>query len=282
MSTQKNPLTQFYRVVKTTVKLPSRGLYYKKNEVDFNEDNEVGILPMTAADEITLKNPDALLSGEAIVNVIKSCVPAVKKPKQLLSCDIETLIVGIRDASYGDDLSMEIRCPECSHNNTYSLDLDSLLNQTEQLEDEYVAELSNDIQVYVKPGTFDATLKHQKILINNKKIGRLVDQDDISNEQREALLNSVFNSLGKLQYELILDGIEKVVYLDEEGNEQEVTEKRFIDDFIRNIDATEINKIETKLKEANSVGIAKEMPAVCTNCGHEWEAAIEFNPVNFS
>jgi len=282
MNTQSNPLKQFYRVVKSTVKLPSRGMYYTNGEVEFNEDGEVGILPMTASDEITLKNPDALLTGEAIVDVITSCVPAVKKPKKLLSCDIETLLVGIRDASYGDDLSMEIKCPSCGHENTYSLHIDALLNQADELQDRYSVDLSPTLEVHVKPGTFEATIRHQRILVNNKRLNRLISQDTTSEEQRNTLINSIFSSLSKLQYELILDGISKIVFTDDEGEEHEVVEKKFIDEYIRNITAKEINLIEDQLKIANSVGIAKTIPAICTSCSHSWDAPVEFNPVNFS
>lgn len=165
MSKNQNPLKQFYRVEKTHVKLPSRGIYYADGVVDLDEDNSLGIMPMTAADELLLKNPDALLSGQSILGVIKSCVPAVKQPNRLLSCDIDTIMIGIRDASYGEDSTVTIKCPKCQHENTYGLNLDILLNQTEELQDSYIAELPNNIQVFVKPGTFEAIIKKQKAML---------------------------------------------------------------------------------------------------------------------
>lgn len=282
MSSQNvNPLKQFYRTAKLSVRLPSRGLYYQ-DEVEFNPNHEIDILPMTAADEIMLKNADALLTGEAIIDLLKSCVPQVKAPRKLLSCDIETLLVGIRAASYSEDLLMKIDCPSCKKENTYAMDFETVLNQTEEIQEEYVAHLPNHVNVYVKPGTFDAIMKRQRILLDNQKIRRILEQDDLSDEQRLQHLNSVFTKAGQMNYEMIVDGIEKIEFTDETGETVIVTNRAHIDEYVRNIQREDVDKIEEQLRAVNSVGIAKEMKAVCTSCGHEWDAPIEFNPVNFS
>jgi hypothetical protein len=252
-----------------------------RDEVEFNSEHEVEILPMTAADEIMLKNADALLSGQAIIDLIKSCVPQVKKPQKLLSCDIETILVGIRSASYSDDLLIKINCPACNHENSYALDFETVLNQSEEIQDEYVARLPNDVRVYVKPGTFDAIMKRQKILLDNRKIQRLIEQEDISDEQRLQHINSVFTKVGQLNYELIVDGIDRIEFADDSGETVTVDNRTYIDEYVRNIDRKDVDLIEEQLKIVNSVGIARETHAVCTSCGHEWEAPIEFNPVNF-
>lgn len=281
MSSQNiNPLKQFYRVAKLSVRLPSRGMHYR-DEVEFNSEHEVEILPMTAADEIMLKNADALLSGQAIIDLIKSCVPQVKKPQKLLSCDIETILVGVRAASYSDDLLIKINCPACNHENSYALDFETVLNQSEELQDEYLARLPNDVCVYVKPGTFDAIMKRQKILLDNRKIQRLIEQEDISDEARLQHINSVFTKVGQLNYELIVDGIDRIEFTDDSGETVTVDNRKYIDEYVRNIDRKDVDLIEEQLKIVNSVGIARETHAVCTSCGHEWEAPIEFNPVNF-
>lgn len=283
MNTNTNPLKQFYRTSRLTVKLPSRGIFYQDGDISYTEDHEVSILPMTAADELALKNPDALLSGQAILDVIKSCIPSVKNPKKLLHCDIETLLVGIHHASYGDTLTLKVTCPECKHQNTYELSLDHVLNQADSLDRDFIAELDPKIEVYVKPGTFEAFVKRQKSEINTKKIQRLMMQENSTEEQKLSLINRIFTDLTSLTYDLILDGIDKIVVTNEEDEEPVVvTDRKHIDEFLRNIDTKAIDKIEETLREVNSVGIENKTHAVCVECGHEWEAPIEFNPVNFS
>lgn len=283
MTKKSNPLQQFYRVERTHVKLPSRGIFYEPDVVELNSDNEVGIKPMTAADELILKNPDALLSGQALLEVIKSCVPAIRRPNKLLSCDIDTVMIGIRDASYGDDLDVKITCPSCGHENTYSLNLDLLLNQSEELQDEYPVELPNGLTVYVKPGTFDAIIKRQKVILDQRKVERVLAQENISEEERVHAIASLFDKLGRLNYEMIVDGIFKIEFRDKDsGDIVKVNDKNHINEYVRNIEREQIDLIENKLREVNKIGVKSTMPAVCTNCSHSWEAPIDFNPVNFS
>lgn len=284
MNATGNPLQQFYRKETTYLKLPSRGQFYSEGVIEFLENDELAVMPMTAADEITLKNPDALLSGKAIVDVITSCVKGVKKPKKLLSCDIDALMIAIREASYGDEAVMEISCPiaECGEQNEYSLNLELLLNDTEILEESYEVTLPNELTVYLRPGTFETMNKQNKAAFESSKIQRTMNNATMSDEAAMSMLSHVFSTLTKLNFEVINDAIQKIVFTDEEGETQEITNKKHISEFIQNIDKTSVDLIDEKIGEINKVGITKILDAVCKKCGHKWEAPLELNPVNFS
>jgi len=284
MNTSNNPLKQFYRKETTFIQLPSRGHFYKEGVVDFLDNGEIAVMPMTAADEITLKNPDALLTGKAISDVITSCVRSVKQPKKLLACDIDALMIAIRQASYGDDATMEFLCPskECQAKNEFHLDLDTLLNGSETLEASYEVILPNALTVYLRPGTFETMNRQTKAAFENSKIQRMIGNPSISDEAQMAMLSQVFASLTKLNFEVINAAIEKVVFTDEDGATQEITNKDHIAEFIQNIDKASVDIIDTKIAEINKIGIAKTLDATCTTCGHTWKAPIELNPVNFS
>ena len=284
MNKAVNPLQQFYRKETTYLKLPSRGQFYDEGVIELLESGELAVMPMTAADEITLKNPDALLSGKAIVDVITSCVHGIKKPKKLLSCDIDALMIAIREASYGDEAVMEIGCPnvECGEPNEYSLDLELLLNDTEILEESYEVILPNELTIYLRPGTFETTNKQNKAAFESSKIQRTMNDASMSDEAAMSMLSHVFSTLTKLNFEVINDAIQKIVFTDEEGEAQEITNKKHISEFIQNIDKTSVDMIDNKIGEINKVGITKTLDAVCKKCGHKWEAPLELNPVNFS
>lgn len=282
MNAEKNPLSKFYRSVAISVPIPSRGLYYEDGTVEMNSDGEVAIYPMTAQDELMLQNPDALLSGEAVISVIKSCVPGIKHPKKLLSCDIDVLMIAIRVASYGDTASMDSKCPKCFHSNTFSLNLDTLLNHSEKLEDSYEIVVQDELTVFVTPGRFENTVKQQKAAFQNTKLEQAITNPDLTDEQRMKILSQVFAQVSKVNYELILDSIDKVVFTDEEGELVEIKSKNHIGDWLKNIDKHTIGAIEDKLIEVNRIGIEKTLTATCEECEHVWETNIEFNPVNFS
>ena len=280
--TEHNPLSSFYRVAKVNVQLPSQGLYYDDNVVELNDDLEVSILPMTAKDETALKNPDALLNGEAITSVIKSCVPTVKNPRKLLACDIDAILIGVRAASYGSDSTISADCPECSHENTYSINYESLLHNTDKLQSEYEVILSNGVSVFVAPSTFEATVKQQKAYFESNKLQRILSDPNIGDEARLKLFGEAFIKASKLNFELMVDAIVKVVVTVSDGSVQEVTNKKHISEFLQNIEVNDATTIENLINGVNSHGVQKELDAVCTNCTHTWKLPIEFNETNFS
>lgn len=279
---EKNPLTKYYRTVAMNVKLPSLGHYYKEGVISLNDDGEVGIMPMTAQDELILKNPDALLSGEAITSVLKSCVVGVVDPKKLLACDVEVLLLAIREASYGDDASINIKCPKCEADNTYKINLDTMLASSDQLEPHYETVLGSGVTVYIVPSNFEATIKQQKVAFENSKIQRIINQSDITDDARLALFSSAFHNLSKINFELVLNSILKVTVTNDEGEVEEVSNKKMISEFLRNITKKEVDQIEDLIAKVNSHGIKKTLDVVCTSCEHTWDQFIEINESNFS
>jgi hypothetical protein len=72
-----NPLSKYFRRPEIYYKLPSNGRYWPENSIELPVNGEIPVFPMTNADEITLKTPDALMNGAGIVSVIQSCCPNI-------------------------------------------------------------------------------------------------------------------------------------------------------------------------------------------------------------
>ena len=108
-----NPLLDFARKTECSVKLPSQGLWYDEDAIEFNAIGEVDIMPMLPNDEMKIVNPETLISGDAIISVIKSCCPGIKKPEELYYPDVNVLLLGIKKATYGDELIQNSVCPKC-------------------------------------------------------------------------------------------------------------------------------------------------------------------------
>jgi len=282
MSNKQNPLTKFYRTPALSVKIPSRGKYYADGIVNLNDDDEISILPMTAQDEVTLQNPDALLSGEAVISAIKSCVPGISNPKKLLSCDIDVLMIAIRVASYGDNATMQQNCPKCKESNEFNLNLDTLLNHTDVLDEHYEVVLNGELTVFVAPSKFENVVRQQKTAFENTKLEQAISSPDLSDGKRLKILSQVLDKVSKFTFDQTLDAVIKVLFTDEDGEIIEVTDRQHITDWLHNIDKTTIEKVQDKVAEVNGIGIEKSFPAKCSKCEHQWEAIIEFNPVNFS
>jgi len=276
---QGNPLKQYFRSIKLYLKIPSGTSYYKDGVISLNEQGEVGVLPMTGKDELILKNPDALLNGEAIIEVLTSCVPAVKQPRALLTNDIDALITAVRYATFNESLETRLDCPACNHDNLFKLDLQYALDNMDTLEPEYIVYLDSGLSVFVKPYSFPDLLKALHSEFERRKITRSIENDDITKEKRSALFTEAFKNMAIIKFELMTNGVVKVV---NEKDNINVSEPRYIKEFLQNIDKKSADKISDMIEEINKIGIKKTFTAKCEKCEHEWESDIDFNPVNFS
>lgn len=275
----QNPLKQYFRQFKLYLKLPSGTSYYPSDFIKFTNMNEIGIMPMTGKDELILKNPDALLNGEALVEVIRSCAPAVSDPKLLLTNDIDAIITAIRYATYNDKLETELVCPKCKHENLFKLNIQHSLDNMTYLESEYVVNLDSGLSVFVKPYGFPELLKGLHAQFEQSKITRSIESDTITEDQKLKLFANAFKEISLITYSLMCNSIIKVV---DESRNINVNNKDNIKEFLHNIDKQSLDKISDLIKEINQIGIKNTFSAVCEKCNHEWESDIDFNPVNFS
>lgn len=276
---QNNPLKQYFRQFKMYLRIPSGTNYYKPDVIEFTDKGEVGILPMTGKDELALKNPDALLNGEALVEVLTSCVPAVKKPRALLTNDIDALITAIRYATYNDSLETTISCPKCTFENTFKLDLQYALDNMVELEPEYVVNLESGLSVFVKPYAFPELLKALHSRFEQTKLTRAIESEILSDEKRTEIFSKAFRELAITKFDLLTAAVVKIV---DEANNINVSDGKYIKDYLQNIDKKSVDKIDDLVNEINQVGIKRTFTAKCQKCEHEWQSEIDFNPVNFS
>lgn len=276
---QNNPLKQYFRQFKSYIRLPSGTNRYPNGVVKFTESGEVGIMPMTGKDEIILKNPDALLNGEAVVEVIKSCVPAVTNPAVLLSNDINALITAIRQATYNDKLEIDANCPSCGKSNHYKLDLQYPLTNMSYLEDEYSITLSNNLRVIVRPYGYKEMVQSLQSKFEQSRVARMLEDEKISEEERVRIFGSAIKKMTGINFDMLATSIESVVN-DSDG--MKVTNPTHIKEFLVNIEKKDIDKIKNLIEEINNVGVKNDFNAICEHCKHEWTNEIEFNPVNFS
>lgn len=275
---QQNPLHGYFRTIKFYMKLPCAPSMYTEGVIEYTEEGEVGVMGMTAKDELLIKTPDALLNGEAITGLISSCVPAIKQPKKLIANDIDALLMGIKHASYGDDIETLANCPECSAENKFSINISQSLANIHPLEDEYFIETENRMRIYGTPLTFPLLVKTLQQQFEQEKIITSAKNTELSEEQKMALFSKSINNMAKMSNDLLLGCIQKIVVPDVEAP---ITDKKHIEDFLNNVEKYLIEQVSDLLNKINTDGMIKTLKAKCTQCEHEWEVAIDFNPMTF-
>lgn len=277
-------LQKYHRNPKIYIKLPSGSSYYPEELVKLTTSGELAVRAMTAHDEMILKNPDALLNGDAINKIVESCAPEIKDANQILAPDIEAILLAIHFASYGNSLNFEAECPACNHLNSFETSISSLIETTEKIEPPYVIEgevtvadnKKEKIQIYVRPFTHAVSTKAALAAFEQAKIIQVMTADQFDDEKKLSMFNTSFEKMSKINFETISECIEKIVV-----REGVVTDQAEISAFISDVESGIVHQIRDKIKELNAIGTNNKFSAKCQKCEHEWQAKVEFNHASF-
>lgn len=271
---QNNPLRQFFRRPSVYFKLPSGGRNYEPGVLDMPENNELPVYPMTAVDEISVRTPDALFNGNAVVDMIRSCVPNIRDPWRLNSSDLDAILIAIRAASGQPTLDLNTTCPSCKEEFSYGLNLLSVLASLKYGDYNKILEI-NDLKIKFSPLTYrQMTEVITKQFEVQKKYATTEETDD-----QELINKKTFQGLKEIT-ELTIDVLSLTIeYI--ETPEFRVEEKEFIRDFLRNCDGNlyiTVRDYNTKLKVDTQI---KPLDIKCNSCGHEYKQEYSLNPADF-
>lgn len=278
---EQNPLKKYFRQPKLYITLPSKGKFYPEGSINFPENGEIAIYPMTAKDELTMKTPDALLNGQATVDLIHSCVPSIKDAWNMPSIDLDVVLIAIRIATYGENLDITTKIPNIGIEKEYSVDLRKILQQLSNADYENFIEV-NSMQVYLKPLTYkeftDASLK----TFEEQRIFKLVNDQNIPDQEKLAKFSESFSKLTQMTVGMISNSIDKIVIED-----IEVTDQKFIKEFIDNADKEFYTHITDHLElqknkfQIKPLKVISEPEEVAEGAPETFEVPITFDQSNF-
>jgi hypothetical protein len=279
MAKTNNPLSGYFRAPKLYTKLPSGGRFYTDDIVELGESREVAVFALTAKDEAILKNPDALLNGEAVSQIIKSCVPAVQNPRRMMSSDIDTLLVAIQGATYGDEIDVKGKCPECGAECSGIASVEGALETMNTLEESYSFETASGLTIEVKPFSYDSTIKAG--IANFQSTRSLQSLSAITDELEQLkAFNSSFVRMAKVNFDLVVDSVASIRGNGENEEEFVVTDLDQIREFLENCETTIGKEIEKTIEKISKIGVNKKVQLECDEHG-AFEQEVGFDPVNF-
>lgn len=271
----KNPLAGWYRQPKIYVKLPSKGKFYPNGALDHSSNEEYPVYAMTAKDELMFKTPDALLTGQSTVEVIKSCVPAILDPWAMPTIDLDFLLIAIRIATYGEKMEIGTVCPHCQAENTYDIDINQSLAAYSNFEYDELINI-DPLLVYVRPYSYKEMTRISIKSIEQQKIFGIINDETLSDESKLEQFGKSFVKITELTVDLIADCISKI-----ETPNGATTDKAQIKEFINNCSKDIFEKISnhvTQIKEK----IELKMPHVsCGECKETFDLPITMDQSNF-
>lgn len=270
-----NPLIQAYRKPNMYVTLPSGGRFYK-DKPKLSADNELAVYAMTARDELITKTPDALFNGEATVSLIKSCCPDIADPNNMPVSDLLVILVGIRQASFGKDIDVDVKCPECEHTNQLTLDASAMLSNTKSTTADQECMIQDDIKVTCNPYTLhDRTTLQVQQIKQQKMIASLADAK-LDDQARQELFGKTFVEIAELTVALITNSISSV-----NANGEVISDKEMIKEWLQSITKGDYDKIKNKVEELSQSGLETAFNAECQSCQHKWKTGVDLDVANF-
>jgi hypothetical protein len=239
-----NPLSSYMRQPKIYISLPSRGKYWSEGSLEISENGEYPVYSMTAKDELMFKTPDALLNGQSIVEVIQSCMPNIKNAWDIPTMDFDLILIAIRLATYGDKMPISHKIPVINEDVEYEVDLKVLIDK--QQSNTWVEQIAIDENfiVFVKPLTYKHLTKTSIQAFETSRILNMVNDQALSDEQKMSIFNESFGKLTSVTVDLVAESIYKILTL-----EGEVTDTKFIKEFIVNADKDLFQKIQNHLQD---------------------------------
>jgi hypothetical protein len=282
MTENTNPLNKYFRQPAIYVSLPS-GTNYPPHVVTPAQTGELGVMPMTAKDEIRFKTPDALMNGQGVVEVIQSCVPDIKDAWEIKSYDLDTILVAIRIATYGETMEINFNVPGANENVSHTVNLPSILDQLRSVKVDNAIVLKDGLKITVRPLTYKDMTHTSLQTFQQQKMYSAVQDSQLSDEDKATRFNEAFKTLTELNASILLKNMEMITMQD--GTE--ITDTAHIKEFVDNANTILIKEIETKLTDLRSQGAVKPLKLKATEeqikkgAPVTYEVPVTFDTANF-
>ena len=272
-----NPLAKHLRQPKIYIKLPSKGQFWPNGSLVIEETGEYPVYAMTAKDEITFKTPDALLNGQATVDVIQSCIPNIKDAWQTPSIDLDAILIAIRMASFGEMLDMTVKVPNTDIEKDFQFNL-------QQLYDNYINTVYEDtfdiegFRVQIKPVNYKTMTGQAVKAFEEQRVFNIVNDDSIDDDVKIKKFQESFSKLTDLNLQIV---VESVIAIQPSG-EEAVTNTAHIKEFILGADAKTYNQIRAHVEAQRDKYTQKPVEVKATDEEIEAGAPTTFTvPIQF-
>ena len=264
-----NPLENYYRSKEVYVKLPSGGNYYKQKPKMIN--GEIGVMPMTTRDEMLLKVPDTLYNGEALFEIVASVCPDIPDPYEVCMADLDAILLASRVATYGEDLEVEARCPNCNTNGQYSINVPALMASIKPLSTLTEIEIDS-LKIKLKPNTLAVITANGQKAYDQALVQRAMEQHP---ENYKEMFKETIERIAASNIALTADCIESVTT----PNGEVVTSFEQIVAWLSNTNTRVYDTVNKHSKVFNESGLQKVFHFTCSDesCGKEFDAPFEFN-----
>ena len=272
-----NPLSQFMRQAAIYIKLPSGGLYYPPGTIQLPENKEIAVMPMSTRDEITINTPDALMNGQGVVDMIQSCCPSIKNAWMIPITDLDTILIGIRIASYGEKMEYTSTCPKCENADNYEIDLRQFMDMPVNMSLYAQPFEYKGMKVFVQPINYDTLNKQNLETFEQQRLISMVNDADLNAEEKQRRFTEIFRTMTGYTLANIVGSIEKIIT----PENVIVNNESHIQDFVTNSERQFYDALRKYMEEIAKAIPGKIVSTTCAECSNQYTTPFTFDQSNF-
>tara|TARA_B100000965_G_scaffold391775_1_gene400246 strand:- start:957 stop:1820 length:864 start_codon:yes stop_codon:yes gene_type:complete len=239
-------LEKHKRQPKLFIDLPSKGIFYDDTVIQDQQYTQLPVFGMNTMDEIMLKTPDALFSGESTAKIMQSCIPLIKDPWRIIGFDLDYILLSIRIATYGNAMPVTTTCPKCNTETTSEVQLQKMLETIESGKTNNSVTINN-LTFHLRPLTYKETTDFSQKHFRMQKQLNQIELMDATEDQKEQTRQNLLNELSEINIDLSIAHIMNIT----DGTEEE-TSIEAIRAFVSDNDADVFKKIREGIDEMNS------------------------------
>lgn len=253
----QNPLSMYMRQPKIYIRLPSNGEFWSKGSIEITDTGEYPVFSMTAKDELMLKIPDALINGQAIVDVIQHCMPNIKNAWSIPSLDLDVILIAIRIATYGEKMSVPLNIKDSDAE--YEIDLRYVLGELQEtITWDTAVQISPELIIHVKPINYKQLSLSSVKTFETQKIIEVAASSTMSDQDKSAQFRQAIDKLNDITIGVVNNSVFKIDF-----SEGAIEDVQHIKEFMENLDKEVFDKIKNhleKLRNRNNVKPLKVQP----------------------
>jgi Zn ribbon nucleic-acid-binding protein len=267
-----NPLQKYFRQPKIYISLPSKGLFYPEGTLQGDSSN-VPIFAMTGMDEIIMKTPDALFNGEASVKLIESCCPYIKDATVVPSLDTDTLLVAIRMATFGENMTIVNTCVNCGHEDNFDVNLGTVIENYKDKVFNTRLQLG-ELTVNIRPLNYQEVTEFN---VENFTLQRMLAQlAGVTEDTKQGYIDEIYAKLADIQLKVLLASIESV-----DTPDGKVFERDHILEWLSHISRDQYKQIKNFLEANKDAWAMPDLQVECSECHHQDKTTITMDQSNF-
>jgi hypothetical protein len=271
-----NPLAKHFRQAAIYFRLPSQGRYWTEGSLNLPVTGEIAVYPMTARDELTLRTPDALMNGQGVIDVIQSCCPDIKDAWRMPSTDVDSTLIAIRIASYGQGMDLTAKCPKCNEPHELSVNLSEVMSRIRY--PNYSEKIDvGGVHIKLKPQEYFSVNQTDQIRFEEQRIISSLTDTSLSEDARIVAYSKHMQKIVNLNIKILTDSTE---YIETEDGTL-VTDQSYIIEFYNNCETSVVQAVQEKLTALLESTRIPPVDVACDACQAPFSIPLAFDYSSF-